>query len=576
MTLQRIIKISKITINPLQAGYRSSNSLNANFEAIEEALENTLSRDGTGPNQMEAELDMNGQRIINLPEPVSPTDALRLQDLTDLETVVANGAALRGNDLSDLIDKVAAVGNLLFQASGVGAVVRSLLAKLRLRVDLSDYGASEDGVTLDTEAWEKALAAVRPGGTIHLNGFSRVNATLVPTKPVNVKGGSREQSGILFDADGTYKTTPDGKKVGVWFPHSTTIVPGVTAGVDARRSRWQGMTIKPTTTSPADMRGVVISVVTHFDDVSVDGFSDDNIAILASDNPASEPTPDLPYGNANKSTLTDCRAYNGGGHGLHTNGNNANACGIRDFVAANNAGWGIREDSLLGNRYDGPECDSNGIGGYWTTGTKPNRSTFVEPYSETSTHFSLGSRTVIINPQGLYKPTRADGGVILGAVPSGGYLTSDLIFADTDDIANVTGDATAPGKALRLGPDGLQYRPDAGRQLVRLRGDLSANYVDLDNGGSLILRMAAGPVVGNLNKNTPWLYGGFVIGDEVRAGIVGAGSAPPANGSHAQGAIWLNDTPTVDANNMILAHWVSVGAGGTWTPQYLSTVSPAT
>lgn len=40
--------------------------VNSNFEKVEEALENTLSRDGSTPNEMNANLDMNGQNIINI------------------------------------------------------------------------------------------------------------------------------------------------------------------------------------------------------------------------------------------------------------------------------------------------------------------------------------------------------------------------------------------------------------------------------------------------------------------------------------------------------------------------------
>lgn len=40
--------------------------VNSNFEKVEEALENTISRDGSTPNEMNAALDMNGQDIINI------------------------------------------------------------------------------------------------------------------------------------------------------------------------------------------------------------------------------------------------------------------------------------------------------------------------------------------------------------------------------------------------------------------------------------------------------------------------------------------------------------------------------
>lgn len=52
-----------------------------NNAAITAAVENTLSRDGTGPNSMNAAIDMNGFNLLNLPKPVLPTDVVRLQDL---------------------------------------------------------------------------------------------------------------------------------------------------------------------------------------------------------------------------------------------------------------------------------------------------------------------------------------------------------------------------------------------------------------------------------------------------------------------------------------------------------------
>lgn len=43
-------------------------TINANNDAIEESFDNTLSRDGSTPNQMEADLDMNGNDILNVGE----------------------------------------------------------------------------------------------------------------------------------------------------------------------------------------------------------------------------------------------------------------------------------------------------------------------------------------------------------------------------------------------------------------------------------------------------------------------------------------------------------------------------
>lgn len=57
--------MSKLVLTDITSGYASTTATNANNTLIETALENTLSRDGTSPNQMLSDLDMNGHRILN-------------------------------------------------------------------------------------------------------------------------------------------------------------------------------------------------------------------------------------------------------------------------------------------------------------------------------------------------------------------------------------------------------------------------------------------------------------------------------------------------------------------------------
>jgi hypothetical protein len=79
--------MAKITLNDVTNGYSAAVRINANNDLIEAAIEKTLSRDGTTPNQMESDLDMNGYHIKNLGSPVSATDAARLVDITGLITL---------------------------------------------------------------------------------------------------------------------------------------------------------------------------------------------------------------------------------------------------------------------------------------------------------------------------------------------------------------------------------------------------------------------------------------------------------------------------------------------------------
>lgn len=56
-------------------------TVNNNSSIIQTAFDNTLSRDGTSPNTMGSNLDMNSFQILNLPSPSSGNSPLRLQDL---------------------------------------------------------------------------------------------------------------------------------------------------------------------------------------------------------------------------------------------------------------------------------------------------------------------------------------------------------------------------------------------------------------------------------------------------------------------------------------------------------------
>ena len=60
--------MAKVTLNDVTNLQNESaiNTLNSNSAIIETAFENTLSRDGTTPNHMNADLDMNGRNLLNV------------------------------------------------------------------------------------------------------------------------------------------------------------------------------------------------------------------------------------------------------------------------------------------------------------------------------------------------------------------------------------------------------------------------------------------------------------------------------------------------------------------------------
>lgn len=59
--------MAKLILDPINSMTQSAvGTINNNFDKIEAAVENTLSRDGSTPNQMNADIDMNGNDILNV------------------------------------------------------------------------------------------------------------------------------------------------------------------------------------------------------------------------------------------------------------------------------------------------------------------------------------------------------------------------------------------------------------------------------------------------------------------------------------------------------------------------------
>src|SRR6266852_2654039 len=76
--------MSKITlpnVADLTQPVTAATTINNNSATIQTAFDNTLSRDGTQPNTMNSNLDLNGNQILNLPSPATTNSPLRLQDL---------------------------------------------------------------------------------------------------------------------------------------------------------------------------------------------------------------------------------------------------------------------------------------------------------------------------------------------------------------------------------------------------------------------------------------------------------------------------------------------------------------
>jgi hypothetical protein len=116
MTKVDIKRLDSVTKNDTTATER----INDNFKALQEAIENTLSRDGTGPNYMDADLDMNSYRIINSSDPVEETDIVNLKYVEERiggaveasKTAVASATQAANSAQSALVSSTNAINTL--------------------------------------------------------------------------------------------------------------------------------------------------------------------------------------------------------------------------------------------------------------------------------------------------------------------------------------------------------------------------------------------------------------------------------------------------------------------------------
>ncbi len=162
--------MAKLTLIDLKGGYLSVSAVNANYVLMEAALENTLSRDGTTPNTMSADIDMNSAgRITNLQDAVNNQEPVTL----------AQAGLLAGVTNALTQDTVAAV---LWPQSALETANSVTATELQYYYgDVQRYGAKLDGATDDTAAFNNAIrsgwAATCDHGTAAISGTITLNGS---------------------------------------------------------------------------------------------------------------------------------------------------------------------------------------------------------------------------------------------------------------------------------------------------------------------------------------------------------------------------------------------------------------
>lgn len=114
----KIKRLDSVTANDTAATLL----INENFQAIQTAIENTLSRDGTTPNFMDANLDLNSYKIINCGEATDDKDVVTLKYVKD---AIGNAAEDAANAAASAAQAASSAQSALVSSANAAAAVRN-------------------------------------------------------------------------------------------------------------------------------------------------------------------------------------------------------------------------------------------------------------------------------------------------------------------------------------------------------------------------------------------------------------------------------------------------------------------
>lgn len=197
-------KIELVTLANLENKTTATNTININSARIEEAMEQTLSRDGTGPNEMNASLDMNNNPIYNLPKATSDTEPLRKKEFDELEIA---------GDVTALLEAVASAQQSAEDAEDAAQVAVDAAASINLPPVVANtmLVANAAGTLRENKTFAEvvALLNIDPGAAFLYNAVTEglcdnTGATVCATEVQASIAAAAAAGKICWFPNGTY------------------------------------------------------------------------------------------------------------------------------------------------------------------------------------------------------------------------------------------------------------------------------------------------------------------------------------------------------------------------------------
>lgn len=145
----------KPTVSTITSGHASITALNANYVALRDAFDNTVSRDGSSPNTMSANLDLNGNAITNVSTITDATGTDVVAAAATSATSAATSATTSANYAtkidgavtgSDYSSKAWAIGGTGVTDTASRGAAKEWATETASSVDTSEYSSKEYAV----------------------------------------------------------------------------------------------------------------------------------------------------------------------------------------------------------------------------------------------------------------------------------------------------------------------------------------------------------------------------------------------------------------------------------------------
>lgn len=156
--------------------------INQNLDSIKEHIDDALSRTAKSPSQMQAPLDMNGQKILNLGMPTQDTDVVRLKDVVENK-----------EEIKQLVNTASiAVEKAMEAAETAEEAAEDMSDQIQLA---KDWATKTDGPVADNEYSSKYYAE-QIGADVHTVADIAEDVTDVASNATNINTVASDMSNV--------------------------------------------------------------------------------------------------------------------------------------------------------------------------------------------------------------------------------------------------------------------------------------------------------------------------------------------------------------------------------------------